>query len=337
MHGKINSGDQEESQGKKLLRKHGNKIPGSPPPEVNELARVEDRLSFVYFEHCIVNRKDNAVTITDDTGTKHLPAATLGVLLLGPGTDVTHQAMTVLGDNGVTVIWVGERGVRMYAFGKPLTHSSILLQRQAELVSNVRSRLRVARQMYQMRFPGENVSSLTMQQLRGREGARVRRVYRNWSKETGVPWDNRTCDHEDFLAGDKINQALSAANQCLYGIAHSVIVALGCSPGLGFVHVGHEKSFVYDIADLYKADISIPVAFQTVEKGFEDIGSATRHNMRDAVYDGSLLDRMATDIKFLLTKDSDGSIDALENDAKSDYVGLWDEKVGEVSAGKLYF
>ncbi|AKV56208.1 type I-E CRISPR-associated endonuclease Cas1e [Bifidobacterium actinocoloniiforme] len=306
------------------------KSSGTPPPELGELVRVEDRLSFLYFEHCIVKREDNAITVSDSEGTIHLPAANLSVLMLGPGTDVTHQAMTVIGENGATVIWVGERGVRMYAFGKPLTHSSILLQRQASLVSNVRSRLAVARRMYQMRFLNEDVSHLTMQQLRGREGARVRQVYRRYSQETGVEWDKRTYDHEDFDQGSEINKALSAAHTCLYGIAHSVIVALGCSPGLGFVHVGHERSFVYDIADLYKAELSIPVAFETAAQMPEDIGSAVRHNMRDAVYDLSLMSRMAKDIKDLLGEEAELP------DADADHVGLWDDKVGEVAAGKSY-
>ena len=304
---------------------------GTPPPEITELVRVEDRLSFVYFEHCTIGRDDNAITATDNTGVIHIPAATLSVLMLGPGTRVTHQAMTVIGENGATVIWVGERGVRMYAFGKPLTHSSALLQRQAELVSNTRKRLSVARQMYQMRFPGEDVSGLTMQQLRGREGARIRHVYRECSARTGVEWDKRTYDHDDFMSGSEINKALSAAHTCLYGLAHAAIVVLGCSPGLGFVHVGHERSFVYDIADLYKAELSIPVAFETAAAEPEDIGSATRHNIRDAVYDLKLLKRMVKDIRMLL-----GSPEPDETTRNADYVGLWDDRAGEVPAGKSY-
>ena len=306
-------------------------IPGAPPPELADLVRAEDRMSFVYFEHCVIRRVDNAITVVDETGTIHVPAASIGVLMLGPGTNVTHQAMTVIGENGATVIWVGERGVRMYAFGKPLTHSAALLQRQAVLVSNKRSRLAVARRMYQMRFPDEDVSGLTMQQLRGREGARIRRVYRRCSEKTGVPWDKRTYDHDDFNAGTAINQALSAAHTCLYGMAHSAIVALGCSPGLGFVHVGHERSFVYDIADLYKAELSIPVAFQTVADNPEDIGSATRRNMRDAVYDLSIMLRMVKDIKTLLETGTEPL-----PDMESDHVGLWDERLGEVEAGRSY-
>lgn len=311
--------------------KIGRSIPGSVPPEVAELVRAEDRLSFVYFEHCTLARDNNAVTVTDDTGTIHIPAASLSVLMLGPGTRVTHQGMTVIGENGATVIWVGERGVRMYAFGKPLTHSSLLLQRQAALVSNTRKRLGVARKMYQMRFSNEDVSGLTMQQLRGREGARIRKVYRECSARTGVAWDGRTYDHNDFDAGSEINKALSAAHTCLYGLAHSAIVALGCSPGLGFVHVGHERSFVYDIADLYKAELSIPVAFKVTASEPDDIGSAVRHRMRDAVYDLSIMSRMVKDIRVLLDVD-DAEIGVLE----SDHVGLWDGADGEVAAGKSY-
>lgn len=308
-------------------------LKGAPPPDILELARVEDRMSFAYFERCTINCAENAITISDVTGIVRLPAASLGVLMLGPGTSITHKVMAAVGENGASVVWVGERGVRMYACGKPLTHSSALLQRQAKLVSNVRSRVAVARAMYQMRFPGEEVSALTMQQLRGREGARVRRVYREWSKKTGVPWDKRTYDHLDYEGGTEVNKALSAANACLYGIAHAVIVALGCSPGLGFVHVGHERSFVYDIADLYKAELSIPAAFESVAEGPEDIGAYVRRAMRDRMYDLSIMSRMSKDIKDLLQ----GGDGVEEIDATVDHVGLWDDKVGEVAAGRSYF
>lgn len=190
--------------------------------------------------------------------------------------------------------------MRLYAAGKPLTHSSALLQRQAALVSNAKSRLAVARSMYQKRFPGEDTSKLTMQQLRGREGSRIRNVYRSLSKETGVIWDRRTYDPDVYEDGSEINKALSAAHACLYGVVHAVIVALGCSPGLGFVHTGHERSFVYDIADLYKAELSIPVAFRTVAAEPVDVGSAVRYAMRDALYDCSLMKRCVQDIKALL-------------------------------------
>ena len=140
-------------------------VPGMDKPELQALPRVKDRLSFLYLEHCLINRQDGAITVTDARGTVHVPAASLGVLMLGPGTNISHRAMELIGSTGTSVIWVGEHGVRYYAHGNPLTHSARLLIRQAELVSNVRTRISVARQMYQMRFPDEDVSSLTMRHL----------------------------------------------------------------------------------------------------------------------------------------------------------------------------
>ncbi len=308
-------------------------VPSALPTDLADLVRAEDRISFLYFEHCVVNQADNAITVTDERGTIRIPSAALGVLMLGPGTKVTHRAMVTIGESRSTVLWVGERGVRLYAAGRPLTHSSALLLRQAALVSNRRTRLAVARRMYQMRFPGEDTSRLTMQQLRGREGARIRGVYRALSKETGVAWDKRTYDPDDYGDGTAINQALSAAHACLYGVVHAVIAALGCSPGLGFVHTGHERSFVYDIADLYKAELSIPVAFRTAASEPADVGSAVRYAMRDALYDLSLLDRAVRDVKDLL---AGGDELCVGGELDVDRVALWDEKLGEVAAGKQY-
>ena len=306
------------------------KMTGAGKAELQELPQIKERISFLYLERCLINRQDSSISITDERGTVQVPSASLGVLLLGPGTTITHRAMELIGDSGTSVLWIGEHGVRYYASGKPLTHSASLLQAQAQLVTNTRSRLRVARQMYQMRFPGEDVSELTMQQLRGKEGARVRKVYRKCAKEHQVEWDGREYDPDDFEGGNAVNKALSAGTACLYGLAHSVIVALGCSPGLGFVHTGHERSFVYDIADLYKAEFVIPLAFATAEDSTEDIGGDMRRSMRDKIASNHLLERMVRDIRYLLIGEKDTTV------SYTDIVNLWDEKNGFVKNGISY-
>ncbi|MGH3450455.1 MAG: type I-E CRISPR-associated endonuclease Cas1e, partial [Haloechinothrix sp.] len=193
-------------------------VSGTPPPRLPELVRAQDRLTFIYLERCFVHRDSNAITAQDERGTVHIPAASLGTLLLGPGTRVTHQAMMLLAESGSTAVWVGEQGVRYYAHGRSLARSTRLLEAQAAAVSNRNSRLAVARRMYAMRFPREDTSRLTMQQLRGREGARVRRCYHEQSIRTGVPWSRRDYNPDNFTGGDAINQALSAANTALYGV-----------------------------------------------------------------------------------------------------------------------
>ncbi|MDQ1123859.1 type I-E CRISPR-associated endonuclease Cas1e [Microbacterium trichothecenolyticum] len=310
-------------------------IPGARPPDLPDLVRAQDRLTFIYLEKCHIHRESNAITATDERGVMHIPAASLGALLLGPGTTVSQQAMVLMAESGSTVVWVGEEGVRYYAHGRSLAHSSRLLEAQARLMTNQTSRLKVAREMYAMRFPGEDTSGLTIQQLRGREGARVRRAYRAHSARTGVPWEGRDYKVEDFAASDPVNQALSAANTSLYGVVHSVIVALGCSPGLGFVHTGHVRSFVYDIADLYKADISIPLAFDLAAEAPLDIGSSARRAVRDQFRGGGFLERCVRDIRHLLLPDDDASGSA-EAEPAENIVSLWDGSQRIVSGGTSY-
>lgn len=310
---------------------------GPRPAKPSELVRATDRLSFIYLERCTVHRDGNAITATDERGVIHIPTATIGALLLGPGTRVTHQAMVLMAESGSSAVWVGERGVRYYAHGRPLGRTSRLLDAQATAVSARASRLAVARKMYAMRFPGEEIESLNMQQLRGREGARVRNSYREHAKRTGVEWNRRDYHVEDFAASDAVNQALSSATTCLYGITHAVIVALGCSPGLGFVHTGHDRSFVYDIADLYKAELAVPIAFDIAAEaeleGEEfDVASMTRRAVRDAVYNGKILTRCVEDIQKLLLPDSPDAVEGWE----ADVVQIWDDQGGAVASGTSY-
>lgn len=309
-------------------------IPGVRPSKPVELTRAEDRISFLYLEHCTIGRDSNSLTATDDQGVIHIPSAALGVLMLGPGTRVTHQAMVVIADAGSTIVWVGENGVRYYAHGRPIGRSTRLLEQQAKLVSNRKTRLAVAREMYGMRFSGEDVESLNMQQLRGREGARVRSVYREWSKITGVEWSRREYRPNDFSDGTAINQALSAAHSCLYGVVHAVIVSLGMSPGLGFVHTGHERAFVYDIADLYKADITIPVAFTVVselgtEVDTQTLSTTVRRHVRDRIREEKVISRCVKDLKLLMKE-------PLENEEFGEVIELWDYSRGAIKGGTNY-
>lgn len=310
---------------------------GMIKPELFELPTIGDRMTFIYLEHCVINREDSAIKVTDLDGDVLIPAAAVTTLMLGPGCKITHRAMELIGDSGVGTIWVGEHGVRYYAHGRALNSHTRLLVKQAELVSNTRKHLSVVRKMYQMRFPDEDVSGLTLQQLRGREGSRVRSIYRSFSKKYGVPWSGREYDIEDFSSGTPANQALSAGNVCLYGLAHSVICALGCSAGLGFVHVGHECSFAYDIADLYKAEITIPIAFEMAaivrdeydDKVPTDFSGMVRRRIRDEIVKMHLLQRMVKDIKYLLSEDE-------EVLTEENTVYLWDNIKNKVSNGRQY-
>ncbi|CAB0625025.1 type I-E CRISPR-associated endonuclease Cas1 [Corynebacterium diphtheriae] len=292
--------------------------PSQSPLDRLLLPRMESRLSFLYVERAVINRDGNALTIKDQRGIAHVPATQLAVVLLGPGTKVTYAAMALLGDAGASVVWVGEKGVRYYAHGRPPAKTSRFAEAHARLWSNQRSRLRCARRMYDMRFPGEEISQLSLAQLRGREGARMKKIYAAEAQRTGVVWTRRNYDPQDFESGDPINRALTEGSAALYGIAHAVIVGLGFIPSLGIVHTGTDRAFVYDIADLYKAEISIPAAFEAVAAIPSGDNLNVRARIRDKVVSTRLMQRMVHDLQDLM--------EIPEEDAYSDVdLMLWSE------------
>ena len=182
-----------------------------------------------------------------------------------------------------------------------------------------------------MRFPGEDVSKLTMQQLRGREGVRIRKAYKECSQRFDVKWEGRHYKAGNPSESDDVNKALSIANSCLYGAIQSAIVAMGCSPALGFIHTGHERSFVYDIADLYKVEVTFPVAFRSASIGGDDLFPRTRRMIRDSIVELDVLRRATRDIHYLLSVESDNDDLHFRNE-----VALWDDISGKVPSGCLY-
>ena len=273
---------------------------------LQELPKLRDSLSYLYFEHGRLEQAHKAVAFIDkNKQITPIPAASLSVLMLGPGTTVTHAAVKALADNGCLLMWTGEDATRMYAQGSGETRKAYHLLSQAELAGDQDKRLRVVRRMYELRFTEPLNPNLTLQQIRGMEGARVRQAYATASQEFGVEWKGRKYDRQNWNNADPINAALSTANALLNGLCHAAIVSGGYSPALGFIHTGKQLSFVYDIADLYKAEITVPVAFWAVSLGTNDLYKRVRLGCREAFKHHRLLQRILPDIDRILEIDTD--------------------------------
>jgi CRISPR-associated protein Cas1 len=269
--------------------------------DLHELPKLRDSLSYLYVEQVRVQQKHKAVELLDQEGRTMVPAAALSVFMAGPGTTITHAAVKALADNGCLLVWCGEDGMRCYAQGGGETRKAYHQLRQAELVGDPQKRLEVVKRMYRYRFGGEELPpELNIFQLRGKEGARVRNAYAEASRTYGVPWQGRNYDRNNWGSGDPVNRALSAANALLNGLCHTAIVSGGYSPALGFIHSGKQLSFVYDIADLYKTEVTIPLAFRIVAESKERISPRVREACREAFREHRLLKRILPDIDHLL-------------------------------------
>jgi CRISP-associated protein Cas1 len=303
--------------------------------DLHLLPKIRDSWSYLYVEHCRIDQEDKAIAIHDAGGKTPVPCAALALLMLGPGTAITHAAIGTLAENGCLVMWCGEEAVRFYAIGMGETRSSRNLLAQASLWADSASRLAVVIRMYRMRFDEDVPVDVTLQELRGREGIRVRQSYANASRDTGIRWEGRSYRSSNWRSADVVNRALSCANSCLYGLCHAAIVSAGFSPALGFIHTGKMLSFVYDIADLYKTEVSIPIAFAAVREGDTQIEARVRKACRDAFHGKRLLERIVPDIQSALGFDQSdlaGEQTLFDSDQAAPG-GLWDPAAGQVTGG----
>jgi len=292
---------------------------------LHELPQFADKLSYLYVEHAVIDKQDKAVAVHDAAGTTPVPAASLAVLVLGPGTKITHAAVRALADNNCQLVFSGEQGVRFYAHGLGGSRHSRNLIRQARLVSNELTRLQVVIRMYCLRFEDPPDDDVTLQQLRGMEGIRVRQAYRQASEESGVPWHGRSYKRNQWNDADPVNRALSAANACLYGLVHAAILSGGYSPALGFIHTGKQLSFVYDVADLYKAELTIPMAFRIAAENPTEVERAARYACRDEFHRSKLIQQVLPDIRHCLTVEEAQADEFADDPAKP--AGLWDPTI----------
>lgn len=296
---------------------------------LRSLPKVRDSISFVYVERCRIEQDTKAVAIWQEDGRYVIPCAGLTTLMLGPGSVITHAAIKTLADNACTVQWVGEDCLRFYANGSHHASSVERLYRQAEVWADPQLHLQVVRQMYQFRFQEPLQEGLTLQQIRGLEGVRVRTVYGRLSKAMGVEWKGRDYKLGSWGQSDPVNRALSRANSYLYAVCQAALTGVGYSPALGFIHTGKPLSFVYDVADLYKTEISIPAAFEAVAEVGERAESHVRRKFRQKLTDVRFLKRVVEEVDQILGLRS-------QEDRAPEVGALWDDHVGKVEGGQSW-
>jgi CRISPR-associated protein Cas1 len=312
------------------------------------LPRVADSLSFLYLDMVRVVQDDTGVCAqikVDESRTDlvYIPTAALSCLLLGPGVSVTTPALTTLARHGTSVVCVGAGGVRAYAGILPDSLTTHWLEQQVACWADPTRRLDIAVRMYGMRFQDTDIpQSVTLDQLRGMEGQRMKAFYKILAQQHGIGRFRRNYRPDQWDSQDPVNLALSAANTCLYGIVHAALLALGLSPALGFVHAGTQHAFVYDLADLYKAETTLPLAFALHSSANPE--QEARRRFREDLRLLRLLPRIVRDVQTLLSSHQNDTTAAAEATAEEELserrdvemVHLWDPQTGALPAGTNY-
>lgn len=270
-------------------------------PPLETLTPARERWTPIYLEHGRLEVDDSSVKwIGADMTVFRLPVASLSVLMLGPGTTVTHAAMKACAECNTPVCWVGAEGLHFYAFGVTPTHDNERARRQAELAASPAKRDAVARRMFGMRFAGEDVSGVALKELRGMEGRRVKALYADLGVKYGVTWKGRNYNPSNWDLADNINRSISAANAALYALTTAVVCSMGYLPQLGFIHTASTLPFVFDMADIYKPETALVAAFETVGLKPDATSDDVIARLKYHIEDRRLLQRMTKDIEILL-------------------------------------
>jgi CRISPR-associated protein Cas1 len=306
-------------------------------PTLAMLPRIADSLSFLYMESVRIVQDDTGVCaqVESPRGVErvYLPTASLACVLLGPGTSITQPAMATFARHGTTLVCVGAGGVRSYAGILPAQLTTDWLEHQVRAWASEDERLRMAVRMYEHRFGTSTApANASLAQLRGLEGQRVKALYRMLATKYGIARFRRNYDPAAWDAQDPVNLALSAANAALYGVVHAAVLALGCSPALGFIHSGTQLAFVYDIADLYKAKVTIPLAFSLA--GSTRPERDARVQLHEEFRLIRLMPIIVSDIQKMIAPEVDTSTGSVPETA--DIVHLWDPELGSLPAGVNY-
>lgn len=277
-----------------------------PPVIALKPIPIKDRVSMIFVYYGRIDVRDGAFVVInevdgEDRERKHIPVGSVACIMLEPGTRISHAAVKLAAVTGTLLIWVGEAGVRLYSAGQPGGARSDKLLYQARLALDENLRLKVVRKMFEMRFGEKPPERRSVDQLRGIEGIRVKKLYELLARQYGVSWRGRRYDPTDWDKGDLVNKCLSAATACLYVVTEAAVLAAGYAPAVGFVHTGKPLSFVYDVADIFKFDTVVPVAFQIAAKNPAQPDREVRIACRDSFRQTRLLKRIIPAIEQMLS------------------------------------
>lgn len=269
-----------------------------------------DRHGLIYLDRGALSVQDGCLLFTSgggvlEPGAYQLPHQTVSTILLGPGTTVSHDALRIAARHGTALAAVGEDGTRLYTAPAIGPDRSALARAQAALWANEESRLEVARRMYAMRM-GRILPHRDIAVLRGIEGARVKESYKLVAECFGLAWKRRKYDRTHPEAADVANQALNHAAAAVQSAAAVAVTALSALPQLGFIHEDSAQSFVLDIADLFREEVTLRIAFSVAKRieGGDDrtIDRLVRQTASAEFRRKAVIPAMMDKVKLLLSK-----------------------------------
>lgn len=272
------------------------------------LPMFRDRWSPLYLEHGRLEIDDSSVKFLNADGyVIPIPVASCSSLNIGPGVSVTHAAIKALSESNVTINWVSNNQLTYLMYGVTSTSNCEKSILHAKVFADKKLRMKSARMMFKKRFPDIDVDSYSIKELMGFEGNRIRKSYKDFGIKYGIEWKGRRFTPQNWELTDDMNNCISILNSALYSYVLNAVVSMGYIPHLGMIHSKGKIPFVYDIADIYKVETSIPAAFKVLSeyktKDTDKLYSQLKLNMSESNVNYRIID----DIKEVIDNVGDNS------------------------------
>jgi CRISPR-associated protein Cas1 len=275
-----------------------------------------DRHGLLYLEYGRLSVEDGtlrfvaAQSATLAAGDYAIPYQAVSMILLGPGTSLTQDVLRLCARHGTLIAAVGEGGVKCYTAPPIGQGRSDVARAHANRWADPEQRLDCARRLYAWRF-GRILPHRDIETLRGIEGARMKRSYQMVAQSFGLSWNGRRYDRSHPETADLPNQAINHAATFVEAAADIAVAAVGALPPLGFIHEDSGNAFTLDVADLWRVDLVLPLAFGSVrayEDGkIENLEREVRRRAAEAFRRDKVIPRMIDRIKELFGVDDRGS------------------------------
>lgn len=279
------------------------------------LTHADERISLLYVEKAKIEQSEYGVQIRQGSKVSEIPITTISCLILGPGTNITHRAVSNCAQAGCSICWMGMDQAVFYAYGNPTTNKSKNILKQMHYHESKVLHTEIIHKMYNWRYPNEKIKSMSLEELKGFEGKKMKEIYSEYAQKYNIDWNFRNAKLNEFDELDLPNKYLNSINHTLYAITQAIIQIMGYSPAIGFIHTGHMQAFTFDISDLFKEEITIPLAFKlTKEKGYFDRNKMISE-YRQFITDKKVIKRMVNYLEELF----DNNISTIDTE-----LNIWD-------------
>ncbi len=229
---------------------------------------ITDREPFYFIERATLGVRDGCVIAKRKDGNLNIPISSIHLLILGNGVSISSEATILCAKHNCYIAFVrgGLNAHSIWHCGRYQKPENLVMQvkKHSDHIKRVETakkliklRLNYIKETFVSHIDHNDIDECTsIEQLLGLEGSITRKTYTSLSSRYDIGFKR------DNISREGINSSLTLANNFLYNYVATLLIPLGFSPSIGFLHGQTRRGgLVFDIADIFKYPIFMEDVF----------------------------------------------------------------------------